>query len=242
MVSNHKEQRVLVTVIVFNEGGKLRTTLKRFPENPPYDVVVMDDGSSDGVREVASEFPFAYLRHEVNSGVGASLRTVFRYAEDNGYDIIVVMAGNAKMHPSDIPNLLKPIREDGYDYVQGSRYLSGSRSENLPLFRKIMIPLFTWFVRLFVGYKGTDVTCGMRAYRLEIVKHPRIDITQPWLDRYEMEYYIHYYAIKLGYRLTEAPVSMTYPPDMKNYSKIRAITGWWSMIRPWVYLVLHLRR
>ncbi|GAB4314093.1 MAG: glycosyltransferase family 2 protein [Candidatus Zixiibacteriota bacterium] len=242
MVSNNKEPRVLVAVIVFNEGEKLKTTLKRFPETTSYDVVVMDDGSTDGVREVASQFPFAYLRHETNSGVGASLRTVYSYAEEHGYEILVVMAGNAKMHPSDIPNLLKPILADGYDYVQGSRYLAGARSENLPLFRRLMIPLFTWFVRVFVGYKGTDVTCGMRAYRLDILKHPKVNIHQDWLDRYEMEYYIHYYAIKLGYKITEAPVSMTYPADMKNYSKIRAITGWWSMIRPWVYLVLHLRR
>ena len=242
MTDNNMEPRVLVAVIVFNEGEKLRTTLKRFPDGAPYDVLVMDDGSSDGVREVSSEFPFAYLRHDHNCGVGASLRTVFSYAGEKGYEILVVMAGNAKMHPADIPSLLKPILEDGYDYVQGSRYLTGSRSENLPIFRKLMIPLFTWFVRVFVGYKGTDVTCGMRAYRLEIVRHPKLDITQKWLDRYEMEYYLHFYAINLGYKITEAPVSMTYPPDMKNYSKIRAITGWWSMIRPWVYLVLHIRR
>jgi dolichol-phosphate mannosyltransferase len=229
-------------VIVYNEGAKLKTTLDRFPSDPPYDVVIMDDGSSDGVREIASQYPFAYLRHDTNRGVGASLRTVFEYADEEGHDVIVVMAGNAKMHPADIPSLLKPILEDGYDYVQGSRYLTGSRSENLPLFRKLMIPLFTWFVRVFVGYKGTDVTCGMRAYRLEIVRHPNIDINQKWLDQYEMEYYLHYYAIKLGYKIIEAPVSMTYPPEMKNYSKIRAITGWWSMIRPWIYLVLRLRR
>ena len=92
------------------------------------------------------------------------------------------------------------------------------------------------------GRNGSDVTCGLRAYRLEIVRRTELDISQPWLDRYEMEYYVHYYAIKLGYRMTEAPVAMTYPPEMKNYSKIRAFAGWWSMIRPWVYLVLRIRR
>lgn len=242
MPINESQPRVLVAVLVFNEGARLRQTLSRFPANPPYDVVVMDDGSTDDAPRVAAEFPFHYIRNETNRGVGAAIRTVIGFATDQGFDVLVPMAGNAKMHPSDIPNLLKPILKDGYDYVQGSRFLQGGRSENLPLFRRLTIPLFTGIVRLLVGYRGTDVTCGMRAYRLDIVRHPKVDITQEWLNRYEMEYYIHYYAIKLGYKITEAPVAMTYPSDMKNYSKIKAITGWWSMIRPWVFLSLHLKR
>ena len=242
MPSQGSQPRVLVAVLVYNEGAKLRLTLSRFPAVRPYDVVVMDDGSTDDAPAVAREFPFHYLRSDTNRGVGASIRTVINFAVQQGYEILVPMAGNAKMHPADIPNLLKPILEDGCDYVQGSRYLQGARSENLPLFRRLMIPLFTGVVRLLVGYRGTDVTCGMRAYRLEIVRHPKVNIAQEWLDRYEMEYYIHYYAIKLGYKITEAPVSMTYPPDMKNYSKIKAITGWWSMIRPWVFLFFHIKR
>lgn len=242
MPTDSSQPRVLVAVLVYNEGAKLRQTLERFPENPPYDVVVMDDGSTDDAPDVAREFPYNYLRSDTNRGVGAAIRSVIEYAESEGYNILVPMAGNAKMHPIHIPSLLKPILEDGYDYVQGSRYLEGGSSENLPLFRRLMIPAFTGVVWMLTGYKGTDVTCGMRAYRLDIVRHPKVDITQEWLDRYEMEYYIHYYAIKLGYKITEAPVAMTYPPDMKNYSKIKAITGWWSMIRPWVFLFFHIKR
>lgn len=242
MPTHAPQPRVLVAVLVYNEGAKLRETLLRFSEDRPYDVVVMDDGSTDDAPDVAKEFPFHYIRSDINRGVGAAIRTVIGYAEAEGYQILVPMAGNAKMHPAHIPSLLKPILEDGYDYVQGSRYLEGGRSENLPFFRRLMIPAFTGVVWLLTGYKGTDVTCGMRAYRLTIVGHPKVDISQDWLDRYEMEYYIHYYAIKLGFKITEAPVSMTYPPDMKDYSKIKAITGWWSMIRPWVYLFFHIKR
>jgi len=242
MPTDSTQPRVLVAVLVFNEGAKLRLTLERFPKDRNYDVVVMDDGSTDDAPDVARSFPFHYIRSETNRGVGAAIRTVIDYAEAEGYDILVPMAGNAKMHPSHIPSLLKPILEDGYDYVQGSRYLEGGRSENLPLFRRLMIPAFTGVVWMLTGYKGTDVTCGMRAYRLDIVHDPKVNIRQDWLDRYEMEYYLHYYAIKLGYKITEAPVAMTYPPDMKNYSKIKAITGWWSMIRPWVFLSFRIKR
>lgn len=235
-------ERVLVCVFVYNEGEKLRQTLSRFPDRRDYDILVLDDGSTDGASEIIAAFPFAHLRHDTNRGIGAAFRTAFAYASGKGYDIFIPMAGNGKMHPTDIPTLLHPILDEGFDYVQGSRYIAGGRSENLPLFRRIAIPLLTWMIGLLTGFKGTDVTCGMRAYRMAIIHNPRLNISQAWLDQYEMEYYIHYYAIKLGYRVTEAPVSMTYPPTMTNYSKIRALTGWWSMLRPWVYLFLHIKK
>jgi len=239
---NPTNPKILASVFVYNEGEKLHATLARFPVDRNYDVVVMDDGSSDGAPASIAQFPFVHLRHEANRGVGAALRTVFAYANANGYDIFIPMAGNGKMDPKDIPALLKPLLEDGYDYVQGSRYMRGGFHEHLPLFRKITIPLLTRLIGLLIDFRGTDLTCGFRAYKLAIVRDPRLDITQAWLDRYEMEYYIHYYAIKLGYRITEAPVAMRYPASKKNYSKIRVFTDWWSMLRPWVYLVFKLRK
>ena len=239
---NSSELRTLVAVFVYNEGKKLRETLSRFPADFPHDVVVMDDGSTDDASDVLQAFPFMNLRHPENRGAGAAVRTVIEFGLEKDYDVLVLIAGNAKMHPEDIPGLLQPIIDGTHDYVQGSRYLTGGRTENLPLFRRIMIPLFTLIVEWLTGNSGTDVTCGFRAYKLDILRRPEMDFRQSWLDQYEMEYYIHYYAIKLGYRITEAPVAMTYPPEMKNYSKIRALAGWWSMIRPWVYLTLGIKK
>lgn len=234
--------RVLVAVFAYNEGEKLRETLRAFPPAREHDILVMDDGSTDDVTAVAREFSVLYLRHSVNRGVGAALRTVIRYAEPKGYDVLVMIAGNGKMDPHDIPVLLKPMLEDGFDYVQGSRYLSGGRSENLPAFRRIMIPVVTRIVSWITSYEGTDLTCGLRAFRLDIIRHPQVDISQPWLDRYEMEYYILYYALTLGFRVGEVPATMKYPVEKKNYSKIQPLKGWWSMIRPWVFLKLGLKK
>jgi len=234
--------RVLVCVFVYNEGEKLRQTLARFPQDRDYDVLVVDDGSTDDAASVIRDFGISYLRHDTNRGVGAAFRTGFEYANAHGYEVFVSMAGNGKMHPSDLPAVLRPIRSGECDYVQGSRYIRGGRFEHLPLFRRAAIPTVTWLINRLTGFEGTDVTCGYRAYRMAIVNDPRLDISQPWLDHYEMEYYIHYYAINLGYRITEAPVAMTYPASMKNYSKISAMTGWWSMLRPWVYLYLGIKK
>ena len=57
-----------------------------------------------------------------------------------------------------------------------------------------------------------------------------------------MEYYLHYKVIKGGYRLIEVPVSMVYPESGQDYSKIKPFVGWWSMIRPWVFLSLGIKK
>ncbi len=232
----------LVTVLTYNEEDKLRGLLTRFPSGTAYDLLFVDDGSTDGTSVLLGQAGRTTVRHETNLGVGAGIRTAVDYARAHDYQVIVIMAGNGKMLPAEIDRLLDPILNGKADYVQGSRYLSGGSSPNLPLFRHIAIKLFTSIVNLFLGFKGTDITCGFRAYRLDIFDDPSMDITQDWLGRYEMEYYIHYRVIKGGKRVIEVPVSMVYPTDGKNYSKIKPFTGWWSMIRPWVFLTLRIKK
>jgi dolichol-phosphate mannosyltransferase len=236
------DKRVLVAVFVYNEGLRIKQTLSKFPPAPSYDVVIMDDGSTDDSAEYLKEFNYPILRHQTNQGAGKAIQTVMGYAKENKYDILVLMAGNGKMQASEIPALVEPIINEDYDYVQGSRYLRGGRKENLPLFRDVMIKLFTWIVSIFTGYKGTDVTCGFRAYKLSILDDPRINIWQDWLNKYEMEYYIHYKVLTLGYRIKEVPVSMIYPKEKRGYSKIQPILGWWSMVKPWILLTLKIKK
>ncbi len=234
--------RALVAIVVYNEGDKLRTTLQSIPEEHSFDVLIVDDASTDDVDSILAEYPYPSVRHQRNAGVGRAIKTAIAYAKKHGYDTLVVAAGNGKMQLHEAEKLLAPIREDGVEYVQGSRYLAGGRYENLPLFRKITIPIFTWLVWLFTGYRGTDATCGFRAYKLSMCELPGMDIWQDWLDKYEFEFYIHYYVMKHRRKIREVPVSMIYPKTMRNYSKIKVITGWWSMLRPWIFLKLGLRK
>jgi len=234
--------RVLVTVLTYNEGEKLKTLIESFPDSKDYTLLLVDDGSTDGATDLLDQIRFEVIRHKRNMGVGVGIRNAVRWGRERDFDTIVIMAGNGKMLPEEIPRLLEPIQSGQADYVQGSRYLIGGSSPNLPLFRRIMIKLFTLIVNFATGFKWTDITCGFRAYRLNIFDHTDIDIEQEWLGRYELEYYLHYKVIKLGFRLVEVPVSMVYPSDGKNYSKIKPFVGWWSMVRPWIFLILRLKK
>jgi dolichol-phosphate mannosyltransferase len=232
----------LVAVLVYNEGLRIEAVLRKVAQvSDACDVLVIDDGSTDESVEVLTRFGFPVLQHSHNLGAGASVKDAIRYAKERDYRFIVMIAGNGKMDPFQIPQLLQPLRSDESDYVQGSRYLEGGKHENLPLFRNVMIRVFTSMVHVLTGFKGTDVTCGFRAYKLSLFEDPQIDIWQPWLDRYELEYYVHYKVIKQGYRLREMPVSMIYPTDGRPYSKIKPFSGWWSIVRPLVLLSLNIR-
>ncbi len=234
--------KILVAIPAFNESPRLNQLLERFPEERNYDLCFIDDGSTDGTTELLRDFGKYYIRHETNLGVGASIRDAIALGRDNKYDAIVIMAANGKMRPDQIESLVAPLESNQTDYVQGSRNLPGGESPNLPTGRKIAIKALTSVASILLGYKATDVTCGFRAYRLSLFDDPEINLNQSWLDRYELEYYIHYKVIKLGYRVTEVPVAMDYPLEKQNYSKIKPFSGWWSILRPWVFLTLRIKR
>ncbi len=231
--------RVAAVLPLFNEGPAAAALVRRMPACVAMTFVV-DDGSTDDGAELAEAEGGRVIRLGTNQGIGAAIRTGLDAARAAGCDVAVVMAASGKDRPEEIPLLLARI-EAGYDYVQGSRFMSGGRSVNLPLVRGLLIHGFTLMFRILTGFNGTDVTNGFRAYRLSLLDDARVRVHQSWLDRYELEYYVHWKAITLGYRVCEVPVSKTYPARRKNYSKIRPVIDWWHMVRPALLLALHLR-
>lgn len=234
---------IAVCVPVFNEEGKIGSLLSKFKGVDVDEVIVVNDHSTDGSVEEIKKFGFTLLDNRYGKGIGSTIRTAIEHARKQGHELIVIMAGNGKDDPREIPNLLKPILEEDYDYVQGSRFLEGGRWTNLPLFRFVCIKLYTRIFELLTGFHGTDVTNGFRAYKLSIFNNPEINIEEKWLGNYELEYYIHHKVITLGYKIKEVPVSKIYPGDRNiSYSKIKPIVGWWSMTRAIFFLTLKIKK
>jgi len=236
-------KKLLAAVVSYNTGNSTKLLLARFSSQNIFDVLIINDGSTDNTLEHINSSKFKVITHLKNRGVGAAIKTGIKYAEEKGYYAIAILAGNNKDNPDEINRLFKPILEEGSDYVQGSRFLTGGRWDNLPLFRYVMVKVHAFLFTILTGRKCTDALNGFRAYKLSIFKDPRINIWQDWLDRYEFETYLHYKVLRCGYKFKEVAVSKIYPREKNvKYSHIRPIIDWWSIMKPLLYLILGLRR
>jgi dolichol-phosphate mannosyltransferase len=241
----------LVAILTYNNGEALKQLLDRIPPGFAYDVLVHVDCSTDGSDAVLPAYPYPVLRQEPNGGIGRSLRNVFAYARKNGYDAVAIVPGNNKNDPAEIDRLLRPIAEGRADFVQGSRYLPGSRRDHTPLFRLVMVKAHALFLSILVRQWVTDALEGFRAIRLSILDDPEIDIEQDWLDTYGLETYLFYKVTsKKKHRYVEVPVSKIYPVSKKSvfnrggthYSHIRPFVDWWQILKPLVVLVLRIKK
>ena len=104
-----------------------------------YDVLLVNDGSTDQTAELLDESRYKVIHHPKNRGVGGAIKTGFKYGINNGYDIVAILAGNDKDDPNQIAKVLAPVEEDEADYVQGSRFYEDGASDNLPTFRYVMV-------------------------------------------------------------------------------------------------------
>lgn len=235
----------MVIIANYNQGEEIERFLKEcLAVLPLSSMVVVDDGSTDGSDEIARRLGFTVLRHEQNQGIGAAIRTGIRYATEKGREWVLISSSNGKMVPAEFPAIFGPILSGEADYVQGSRFLDLGKSPGLPTFRRLAIPIFSLGVSILLGRWFSDATCGLRAYRVGFLSHPKVDIGQEWLNRYELEYYVHFHAVRTAkLRIVELPVTIRYDHlGEGRRSKIQPIVGWWSMIRPFVLLGLRLKR
>ena len=235
---------VLAMAPVLNEEKKIGDVVRRTPRDVVDKVLVIDDGCTDRSPQVARDLGAEILDMGSTVGVGAALRAGYELARDEGYDVAVVMAGNNKDSPEEIPTLLDPIADDRADFVQGSRYLAGTDAHfgDMPLYRRVATRLHPLLFSLITGRRITDSTNGFRALRTSVLDDPRFNLDQRWLDEYELEVYLYFKMIKLGYRTVEVPVTKVYPPKELGQTKMKPVTGWWSILRPIAFLGLRIRR
>lgn len=241
----------LVAILTYNNGEDLKNLLERIPADYPHDIVVHVDGSTDGSDSILEQYPYRVLRPPANAGVGKSIRNVFAYAQENHYAVVAILPGNNKNDPAEVDRLFNPILENRADYVQGSRYLKGSRRDHTPMFRLVMVKVHALFLSLLVRRRITDALEGFRAIRLSILADSAIRVEQDWLNTYGLETYLFYkVAADRKYRYVEVPVSKIYPKNKKSllnqggakYSHIRPFVDWWHILKPIFYLVLGIKK
>jgi len=202
-------RRLLVVIPAYNEAGRIGPVVGKAHRQADGDVLVVDDGSSDGTADEARDAGAAVAVHPVNLGYGAALQTGYRYALRHGYDAVLQMDADGQHDPASIPALVGAL--DGADVVVGSRFL-GDGGYSPTLARRTGMRIFGAIATLLCGQRITDPTSGYQAISREALRfyaHERYPHDYPDADVLAM-------VARAGLRLREVPVRMLPSPTGKS--------------------------
>lgn len=230
-----RQHRWAICVFVINEGEKVRKQLRAMRSyRHSVDLIVADGGSTDGslTPELMEEIGGTALLVKTGAGkLSAQMRMAMDYCMAKGYEGMIVIDGNGKDGLDAIPSFVQAL-EDGWDHVQGSRFIPGGHHENTPPARYLAVNLLhAPMISLASGFRYTDTTNGFRAYSRRLLLDPDIDVFRPCFDRYQLHYHIAIEAAKRGYRIKELPVSRVYPASGKTPTKIKGFGGLFAVLR-----------
>jgi len=224
-----RKNRYAVAVFAINEGERIRTQLREMSAlADQIDIIVADGGSTDGSLSPDSlaEIRVRALLVKRDAGrLSAQMRMAIAFAMEQGYDGIVVVDGNGKDDIGAIPDFINAL-DAGFDHVQGSRYIAGGQGINTPFSRTVGVKLLhAPLISVAAGTRYTDTTNGFRAYSRRLLTDPRVQPLRDIFVKYELHYYLAIRAARLGFKVTEIPVTRRYPRTGKTPTKISPVKG-----------------
>lgn len=231
-----KRTRYCIGIPVINEGERITQQLQEMHAQgimQHADVILADGGSTDGsmaADALAACGVRTLLTKRGNGKLSAQLRMLFAYGLCAGYDGFVLIDGNGKDGVEGIAQFLTAL-EEGWDYIQGSRYIPGGIERNTPLSRKLGVKfLHAPLLSFASGTRYTDTTNGFRALSRQFLEDARLEPFRDVFDTYNLHYYLSLKAPRLGYRVKELPVRREYPDSGMIPSKIKGIKANWHIL------------
>ncbi len=226
-----KRKEYVVLIPVINEGERILKELYRAYKHQiadHADIVICDGGSTDGSleeRKLRKLSVNTLLIKKDKGKQGAQLRMGIYWALRRGYRGVITIDGNHKDSIEDIPRFIRKL-EEGYDLVQGSRFVRGGRAVNTPFVRNIAVRLIhAPVISLTAGQRFTDTTNAYRAYSARYLSDDRVAPLRDIFMTYELLAYLSVRATQLGYRACEIPVTRAYPRRGKTPTKISFLKG-----------------
>jgi glycosyltransferase involved in cell wall biosynthesis len=222
-----RNKRFALVIPVINESYRIIEQLRKIKRfNPEVDVIIADGGSTD-----ESIVFFQSGKHSIKTllikkssgGLSSQLRMAFHYCVEQGYEAVITMDGNDKDGPEGI-NVIVQALDEGFDFVQGSRFLKGGVAVNTPLIRYLAIRLIhAPLTSLAAGVWFTDTTNGFRGHGIRVLQSKQISVFRDVFVGYELLAYLPIRICQTGFKVCEVPVSRIYPDGKKVPTKIRGI-------------------
>lgn len=224
-----KDYAVLIPII--NEGDRIHRELfraKKHNISDYADIVICDGGSTDGCtdeRKLRKLDVNTLLVKQDEGKQGAQLRMGIWWALERGYKGIVTIDGNNKDSIEDVPRFIEKL-EEGYDLIQGSRFIKGGRAINTPIIRLISVQLIhAPVISITARRRFTDTTNAYRGYSARYLEDNRVRPLRDIFMTYELLAYLSVRATQLGMKACEIPVTRAYPKKGKTPTKISFFKG-----------------
>ncbi|MBI5952206.1 MAG: glycosyltransferase family 2 protein [Chloroflexi bacterium] len=221
--------KLSVIIPVYNEVESIQVILKRVSEqNLAHEIVVVDDGSKDGTRDVLKELDgrngVRVILHEHNKGKGAAVRTGMGAALG---DVLLIQDADLEYDPRDYPGLLKPIQEGIADVVYGSRFMGGSRRVAM-FWHMVANQLLTFMTNILYNTILTDMETGYKVFRREVIDGMVIRA-----NSFDFEPEFTAKILKRKFRIFEVPITFN-PRDYSQGKKIKlhdAFEAVWTLFK-----------
>ncbi|MBR3247817.1 MAG: glycosyltransferase family 2 protein [Clostridiales bacterium] len=226
-----KTKDYVVLIPIINEGDRILNELKRAKDSniPDYaDIAICDGGSTDGSTDESTLLSLGVNSLLIKQDLGkqgAQLRMGIWWALKRGYKGIITIDGNNKDSIEDVPGFIEKL-DQGYDLIQGSRFVKGGQAVNTPLIRLIAVKLIhAPVISMTAHQKFTDTTNAYRGYSARYLSDDRVQPLRDIFMTYELLAYLSVRATQLGMKACEIPVKREYPKKGKTPTKISFFKG-----------------
>ena len=193
----------MICLPAYNEARNIADIVK-LAKKYATEVIVCDDGSVDDTSNAAKAAGATVIRHAINKGYGAAIKTLFEAAKVRGADIMVTIDSDGQHNADQIPDLIQPILDEEADIVIGSRFLERGDSK-IPLYRSVGIKTLTKFAQLASYRNLTDGQSGFRAYGKRAISH--INLHERGMA---VSAEILFKAKEMDLKIKEVPVTISY--------------------------------
>lgn len=180
------------------------------------DVIVIDDGSTDGTGLAAERQGALLIKHDINKGKGESLKTGFEYIiKQNKWDAVIIMDGDGQHDPHEIPNFIKVAETSDASIVVGDR-MRGFAPKNMPLIRRLTNKFTSFLISKIIQQIVYDSQCGYRLIKIAVLMNIKL-----YTSRFDTESEMLIQASKKGFKIGSAPIKSIYNDETSYINPVK---------------------